>query len=101
MAGIMAKGMDMTEPPGKRPDEVFNSPWMRESNPIMDLLIRAFAQTEKPKPPRKKPEQRQDEEAALVADDVAKRTADVKGPFEAKFAKEHTKKRNTAMRDIY
>lgn len=102
MAGIMSKGLGMQQPPGLRPDEVANTPWMNESNPIMDLLIRAFAKTDRlEQPKRKKPEEREDEESALIAEDYAKRTADVKGPVEAKFAREHAKKRKSLMRDIY
>lgn len=98
MAGIAARGM-------LSPQEVANDPWMRESNPIMDMLIALFSQTEAPPPTGKhRPAPSSGQDPAEKAAGRGQRTGEsmrkAKGPIKARTARRYANRRDEMMRKI-
>lgn len=77
------------------PQDVANSPYMLDSNPILDLLVRYFQQTDSQKlPGRPVAKAKPEPEREPPSSSISRRMRDTKGPIQAKSAKRHASKRD-------
>lgn len=85
MAGLLASQ-------GMSPEEVYQQPYFRDSNPIMDMLVKLYQQTEGVAKRGERFEGRR------LPEKNKART--VKGPIQAKTAKDAANRRDRILRQI-
>jgi hypothetical protein len=94
MAGLLPHTL-IDQQQGLRPDQVANEPYMLDSNPILDLLMRYFQETEGvAKPGRLSRSVKPEPEPTPDRSSISKRMRETDGPIQAKTAKRHASKRD-------